>query len=68
MPDATLLKVRRAGSAVTFFWDGQPTGNQRKVAEDANPSNGQRIGHSWPGDRDDGAPGAYRVTGGRPFR
>ena len=68
MPEAALLEVRRAGSAVTFFWSDQPTGYQRKVAEEANPSNGQRIGHSWPGPRDESAPGAYRGTGGRPFR
>lgn len=67
MPDAALLEVRRAGNAITFFWDGQPTGYQRKFAEDANPSKGLRIGHSWPGPRDDGAPGAYRITGARPF-
>jgi hypothetical protein len=67
MADAALLEVRRAGSAITFFWDGQPTGYQRKVAEETNPSQGLRIGHSWPGPRDDGAPGAYRITGARPF-
>jgi hypothetical protein len=64
---ATLLEVRRTDRTVIFFWDGQPTGFERKKAEDANPSNGLRIGHSWPGPRDEGAPGAYRITGARPF-
>lgn len=68
MPEtATLLEVRRTDRVVTFFWSDQPRGYQRKVAEEANPSNGQRIGHSWPGPRDESAPGAYRITGARPF-
>jgi len=65
--NATLLAVRRTDASVIFFWDSQPVGYQRKQAEQQNPSNGLRVGHSWPGDRDDGAPGAYRVTGGRRF-
>ena len=56
MPDAGLLEVRRAGNAVTFFWDGQPTGYQRKVAEEANPSNGLRIGHLDIWERPKGCP------------
>lgn len=66
-----------AGGVKTWYvnkWDStaQKTrrvklGHQRKVAEEANPSNGLRIGHSWPGPRDDGAPGAYRITGARHF-
>ena len=64
---AILVDVRRTDCVITFFWSDQPTGYQRKLAEEANPANGLRIRHSWPGPRDEGAPGAYRITGARPF-